>query len=159
MKTSFALRKFTVLLALSSLSLTVMNCSKKDDASPENQIVGSWKITNLFVKEGSGAEQDYLPLLSLLGYDLECFKSIVLTFKSDGTLSGSIPPKCQADAEDFIGSANGKYEVKDGKLILTEADGTKSSIDVSFSGNQMIWTSSEVDAGVTTTTRLVLGKQ
>ncbi|MFN3489850.1 MAG: lipocalin family protein [Emticicia sp.] len=157
MKTSSNLRKLLVLLILSSLSMTVMNCSKADSDEPSAQIVGTWKITNLFVKEGSAAEEDFFPQLILI---VPCFKDISFTFKSNGDLTGSVPVACQDNSEDYIGtSGTAKYEVNGGKLIITDADGSKSEQNVSFSGSQMSWTSSEVDAGVTTTTRLVFTKQ
>ncbi len=160
MKVSFLIRKFTVLLALASLSLTVMNCSKKDgdEGTPTAQIVGSWKFTNIFMKEGSGAEEDQFPILVAF---LPCFKDIVITFNANNTVTGTIPAACQSTADDFVGDiTSSKYEVKGDQLILTENDGTQSSIKLSFSGsNQMSWTESETAGGVTTTTRIVLTKQ
>lgn len=157
MKISSNLRKLLVLFVLASLSMTVMNCSKSGDDAPSAQIVGTWKITNLFVKEGTNAEEDQFALLAFL---LPCIKDITFTFKSNGELSGSIPAACQSDVEDYLGtSGTAKYEVNGGKLTITDTDGSKTVTDVSFSGNQMSWTSSEVSANVTTTTRIVLTKQ
>ncbi len=160
MKFSSVIRKFTVLLALSSLALTVMNCSKKDgdDATPSGQIVGSWKFTNLYIKEGNAAEEDQFPILVAF---LPCFKDIVITFNSNNTVTGTIPAACQSTADDFVGDiTSSKYEIKGDQLILTESDGTQSSIKISFTGsNQMSWTESETTGGVTTTTRIVLTKQ
>lgn len=157
MKVSSNLRKLLVLFVLASLSMTVMNCSKAGDDTPSAQIVGTWKITNLFVKEGTNAEEDQFPFLLLI---IPCFKDISFTFKSNGDLTGSVPAACKDDTEDFLGTnGTAKYEVKDGKLIITDTDGSKTEQNVSFSGSQMTWTSSEVDAGVTTTSRLVFTKQ
>ncbi|RFS15566.1 lipocalin family protein [Emticicia sp. C21] len=159
MKVSSVIRKFTVLLALSTLALTVMNCSKKDgdDATPEAQIVGSWKITNLFVKEGNDPEEDQFPFLVAL---VPCFKDIVITFNSNGTVTGSIPAACQDDVDGVVGDIQqSKYEVKGDQLIFTETDGTKSTINVSFSGKTMSWNESETSGGVTTTSRIVFTKQ
>lgn len=157
MKTPSNLRKLLLLLVLSSLSMTVMNCSKADSDEPSAQIVGTWKITNLFVKEGSAAEEDFFPQLILF---FPCFKDVSFTFKSNGELSGSVPAACQSDVEDYIGtSGTAKYEVSGGKLTITDTDGTQTVTDVTFSGNQMSWISTEVDAGVTTTSRIVLTKQ
>ncbi|MDZ7935509.1 MAG: lipocalin family protein [Emticicia sp.] len=157
MKVSSNLRKVLILFILSSLSMTVMNCSKANDDSPSAQIVGTWKITNFFVKEGSADEEDFFAeLISLV----PCFKDISFTFKSNGDLTGSVPAACQGDTEDLLGtSGTSKYEVKDGKLTITDTDGTKTEQNVSFSGKQMSWTTSEVSAGTTTTTRLVFTKQ
>lgn len=160
MKFSSVIRKFTILLALSSLSLAVMNCSKKDgdDPTPGAQIVGSWKFTNIFIKEGNGAEEDQFPLVVAF---LPCFKDIVITFNANNTVTGTIPAACQSTTDDFVGDiTSSKYEVKGDQLILTESDGTQSSIKVSFSGsNEMSWTESETTGGVTTTTRIVFKKQ
>jgi len=160
MKFSSVIRKFTVLLALATLSLTVMNCSKKDDGgdpSPQGQIVGSWKFTNLYVKEGNSAEVDQFPFIVAL---LPCFKDIVIIFNANGTVSGTVPAACQGDVESVVGDiTQSKYEVKDGKLILTDSDGQQSSMAVSFSGNTMSWIETDTDGGVTTTTRVVMTKQ
>ena len=157
MKISSNLRKIVVLLVLSSLSMAVMNCSKSDSDTPSAQIVGSWKITGILVKEGTAAETDQYPLLLLF---LPCVKDIVFTFKSNGELSGSVPAACQSTADDFIGtSGTAKYEVVNGKLTITDTDGTKTTEDVSFSGSQMTWASSETDAGVVTTTKVIFTKQ
>lgn len=157
MKVSSRFRKLLVLFVLASLSMTVMNCSKAKDDSPSAQIVGTWKITNFFIKEGSAAEEDVFPDLLLF---IPCFKDITFTFKSNGDLTGSVPAACKDDTEDFLGTSGvAKYEVKDGKLIITDTDGSKTEQNVSFSGSQMTWTSTEVDAGITTTSRLVFTKQ
>lgn len=161
MKTSSVIRKFTVLLALSSLALTVMNCSKNDGdtATPvsQAQIVGSWKFTNVFIKEGNDAEVDQFVFLTTL---LPCFKDIVIIFNADGTVAGTVPVACQSGVEDFAGDiTKSRYEVKGDQLILTESDGTKTTMNVSFSGKTMSWLESETSGGVTTTTRIVLSKQ
>lgn len=157
MKVSSRFRKLLVLFVLASLSMTVMNCSKAKDDSPSAQIVGTWKITNLFIKEGSAAEEDQFPLFVLF---LPCLKDITFTFKSNGDLTGSVPAACKDDTEDFLGtSGTAKYSLNANKLIITDTDGTKTETDISFSGSQMSWISSEVDAGVTTTTRIVFTKQ
>lgn len=157
MKISSNLKKLLVLFVLASLSMTVMNCSKPGDDTPSAQIVGTWKITNVFVKEGTKAEEDQFPLLVLF---IPCVKDITFTFKSNGDMTGSIPEACKQEAEDVLGtSGTAKYEVNAGKLTITDTDGSKTVTDVSFSGNQMSWISSETNAGVTTTTRIVLTKQ
>lgn len=157
MKGSSSLRKIIVLLVLSSLSMAVMNCSKSDSETPSAQIVGSWKITGVLVKEGTAAEVDQYPLLLLF---LPCVKDIAFTFKSNGELTASVPAACQSTADDFIGtSGSAKYEVSGGKLTITDTDGTKTTEDVSFSGSQMTWASSETKAGVVTITKIVLTKQ
>lgn len=158
MKISSHLRKLLVLFIVSSLSLTVMNCSKSNDDSPSAQIIGTWKISNLYVKEGTKAEIDQLPLLATF---LPCIKDISFTFKSNGELTGSIPDACKSEVEDYVGiAATSKYEVKDEKLTITDTDGSQTIVDLSFSGkSQMTWSTSETTAGTTTTTRFVFAKQ
>ncbi len=149
MKTCFNFRRITLSLILISLSL--INCSK--DSSPSAQIVGSWKFTNIYVKEGAKAESDQLP--SLVGL-LPCVKEIVFIFKKNGDLSATSPTECQSVVNNIAGSS-GKYEVKDDKLIIT---GTNSiTFGITFSGKSMTWKSSTVSGTTTTTTRFVLIKQ
>ncbi|WP_435356950.1 lipocalin family protein [Emticicia sp. SJ17W-69] len=157
MKISSNFRKVVVLLVLSSLAMAVMNCSKSDSDTPSAQIEGTWKISGILVKEGTKPETDQFPLLLAF---LPCFKDVTFTFKSNGDLTASVPAACQATADDFIGtSGTAKYEVKSGKLTITDTDGTTTTEDVTFSGNQMTWSSSETTAGVVTTTKVVLTKQ
>lgn len=159
MRISSNFRKVLLLLVLSSLSMTVMNCSiTTEDTTPTAQIVGNWKITNYFVKEGSGKEEDQFAVL--LGF-IPCIKDVTFIFKSNGEFSSSVPAACKDDAEDFIGTSGvAKYEVKDSKLIITDTDGSKTEQNISFSGSQMSWTTSETrSAGVTTTIRTVFAKQ
>lgn len=155
MKFSSVIRKFTVLLALATLSLTVMNCSKKDseDPAPSSQVVGTWKITNLFIKQGNDAEQDFFPF-AVLGEP--CIANIAITFNSNGTVTGSVPTECQDAAEDFVGDVNqAKYELNGNNLILTYSDGSKETIPVTFDGNKMSWVYAETDGS----TRIVFTKQ
>ena len=157
MKISSNFRKIFVLLVLSSLSMAVMNCSKSDSDTPSAQIVGTWKISSILVKEGTAPEADQFPLLLAF---LPCFKDVSFTFKSNGDLTASVPAACQSTTDDFIGtSGTAKYEVVAGKLTITDTDGTKTTEDVSFSGSQMTWASSETVSGVTTTTKVVFTKQ
>lgn len=159
MKISSNFRKLFVLLVLSSLSMAVMNCSKSDSdtSTPTAQIVGTWKITSILVKEGTKPEADQFPTLLLF---LPCFKDVSFTFKSNGDLSASVPAACQSTADNFIGTTgSAKYEVTGGKLIITDTDGTKTTEDVSFNGSQMTWSSSETTSGTVTTTKVVLTKQ
>ncbi|MBA4851992.1 lipocalin family protein [Emticicia sp. BO119] len=156
MKVSSVIRKFTVLLALSSLALTMMNCSKKDEDTPQAQIVGTWKFSNFFVKEGNGPETDYFPI-ALFG--APCLANVTFTFNSNGKATTSIPNDCKDVAEDFVPDVDqATVEVKDNKLIVTSSGGTE-EIPVSFEGNKMFWTFSDTDNGVTTTVRMGFTKQ
>ena len=67
MKISTNFRKLLILIVLSSLSMLILNCSKSDsDAStPTAQIVGTWKITSILLKEGTKPEADQFPALLL----------------------------------------------------------------------------------------------
>ena len=155
MKVSSVIRKFTVLLALSSLALTVMNCSKKDseDPAPSSQVVGTWKITNIFIKQGNAAEQDLFPFAVI---SEPCIANIAITFNSNGTVTGSVPAACQATAEDFVGDiSQAKYELSGNNLILTYSDGTKETTPVTFDGNKMSWIYTEADGS----SRIVFTKQ
>ena len=156
MKVSSVIRKFTVLLALSTLALTVMNCSKKDDDTPQAQIVGTWKITNLFYKEGNAAETDIYALL-LLGSD--CISKVSFTFNSNGKVTASIPNECKDETDDYVpGVDQASYEVKGDKLVFTSSGGVE-EIPLSFEGNKMFWSFTETDAGVTSTIRMGFTKQ
>jgi len=159
MKIPAIFRKLLILLVLSSLSILIMNCSKSDSdtSTPTAQIVGTWKITSILLKEGTKPEADQFPALLLF---LPCFKDISFTFKSNGDLSALVPAACQSTANNIIGtSGSAKYEVTGGKLIITDTDGTKTTEDVSFSGSQMTWASTETTGGTVTTTKVVLTKQ
>ena len=137
MKKSFNLSKVLTLLLISSLSMTVMNCSKADDVSPPAQIVGTWKITKFLIKEGTKPEEDQFPLV--LTY-FPCFKDLSYTFKINGDFLTSATGECQLFD---IGSA--KYEITDGKLIIKDTSGYKTlEEDVSFNGKEMTWVSSEI---------------
>ncbi len=155
MKTASNLRKKIMFFVLLSLSMTVMNCSKDD--APTSQIVGSWKITNIFVKEGTKAEADQFPALVKL---LPCFKDIVFIFKNNGDLTATVPQECKNDASGLPGTDGAaKFEVKDGKLTITDPDNSQTIATVTFSGKQMTWLMSETTSGVVITTRFVFTKQ
>ncbi|WP_337041823.1 lipocalin family protein [Emticicia sp. 17c] len=159
MRVSSTIRKFTLLLTLSSLSLAVMNCSKKDDPSTsEGQIVGTWKMTNYFVKEGNDPEIDQYALFLLF---LPCVKDLSLTFNSNGTLTGNnITTDCADVIESLIGDTkNAKYAVAGDQLTITDSNKVQTVIKVSFSGKQMSWIDTSTTGGVTTTERLVFTKQ
>ncbi len=157
MKISSSLKKLFILLTLSSLSMTVMNCSKSGSDEPTSQIVGSWKITALLSKEGTKPETDEFPLLLAF---VPCFKDLVFTFKNDGTATTSASKECQEDASDITGiGGTSKYELVGSKLTITEADGSKDTQEATFSGSKMTWTTSEVDKGITTTFKIVFTKQ
>ncbi|RYU94757.1 lipocalin family protein [Emticicia agri] len=158
MKVSSVIRKFTVLLALSSFVVIVMNCSKKDeDPAPDTtlstQIKATWKVKNVYEKQGSAAETDQLPLYLML---YPCIKDASFTFQDNGNLAGTFTNDCKvAIALILGGSENLKYEVKDNKLIITTAASTSTTFDLSFSGSDMI-------LGATTsgvTRRIVFAKQ
>jgi hypothetical protein len=154
MKNSSNLRKSLVMLILSSLSMTVMNCSKSDSdtptPTPTAQIVGTWKFSKFLIKEGTEPEADELPKL-LLYYP--CFKDVSYTFESNGSFSTSAIGMCRNFVID-----SGKYEITDGKLIFTYSE-NKYVENVSFSGNQMTWVSSETNNGIEKTKKTFLIKQ
>lgn len=159
MKISSNFRILLIFLFLSTVSILLLNCSKSDSdtSTPTAQIVGTWKITSILVKEGTKPETDQFPALLLF---LPCFKDVLFTFGGNGDLSASVPAACKSTAGDFIGTTgSAKYEVTGGKLIITDTDGTKTTEDVSFSGSQMTWSSTETTNSTVTTTKVVLTKQ
>jgi hypothetical protein len=147
MKKSSNLSKVLTLLLISSLSMTVMNCSKAADVSPSVQIVGTWKIINIFTKEGSAAE---IEQFSSIASSYPCVKYIIYTFKSNGDFTSSVPDDCKDNGEDILGTfETAKYEVKDGKLILTDTNGSKIERNISFSGSELTLIRAEVDQDFT----------
>lgn len=160
MKVSSVIRKFTVLLALSSLALTVINCAKKDDDTPapdpslSTKIKATWKVKNVFEKQGSAAETDQLPLYATL---YPCVKDASFTFQDNGNLIGTFTNDCKVAIGLILGgSENFKYEIKDNKLIITAGSNPSNSFDLSFSNNDMILLAPPA-SGVTR--RIVFAKQ
>jgi hypothetical protein len=160
MKVSSVVRQFTVMLALSSLILTVMNCSKKNDDNPapdaslSTKIKATWKVKNVYEKQGSAAETDQLPVYVLL---YPCIKDASFTFQDNGNLTGTFTNDCKvAIALILGGSENLKYEIKDNKLTITAGTNPSASFDLSFSGNDMILVAPPA-SGVTR--RIVFTKQ
>ena len=92
MKTSYLIRRFTVLFLMASLALAVINCSKKEDENPapdpslSTKIKATWKVKNVYEKQGTSAEADQLPLYVAL---YPCIKDASFTFQENGTLSGT----------------------------------------------------------------------
>jgi hypothetical protein len=151
MKTPFLIF-YRINLSLALLSLIVINCSK--DSSPSAQIVGNWKFTNIYVKEGSKAESDQLKALVTL---VPCVKDIVFVFKKNGDLSATFSKECESTVNAITGSTEtSRFEVKDDKLIITGKNLV--TFGVTFSGKVMTWTSSSVSGNVTTITRFILTK-
>jgi hypothetical protein len=149
MKSLFMLQKTLIALLL----LLVINCSK--DSSVNSQIVGNWKFTNIYVKEGTKPETDqFLTLASAL----PCVKEIVFIFKKNGDVTSTSPADCQSTANNIVGSTGtSKYELKDNKLIIT--DKNPLTFDITFSGKTMTWKLATVNGTVTTTTRFVFAQQ
>jgi hypothetical protein len=163
MKASSLIRKFAVLLAFSSLTLVVMNCSKDDgddptpDPSLSTKIKATWKAKNVYDKTGSAAEVDQLPTLLII---YPCVKDASFTFQDNGNLVGTFSNDCKAAISLILGgSENFKYEIKDNKLLITAGSNPAVSFDLSFSGNDMILATSSTTSGTTTTRRIVFAKQ
>jgi hypothetical protein len=157
MQISLKLRKIAIFFVLLSCSMALMNCSKKNDDSPDAQIVGNWKMTKYLQKEGTAAEENLFPELVL---EVPCVKDVVFTFKSNGELTSVASATCKEELKGFPGiDGVSKYEVKDGKLITTNPDNDVLTQDVSFSGSEMTWASSYTNAGVVTTLKFVFTKQ
>ncbi len=153
MKISFNFRKLLTLLVLSSLPMLLMNCSKD---TPSAQIVGTWKIVNIYVKQGTKIETDQLP--SLVNA-LSCAKEIVFIFQKNGKVSYNTPQECQLIANNFSGSSDvSGYEIEDDNLIITGK--STNTYGVSFNKRQMAWTIVDgKGTALMTTTRIILQKQ
>ncbi|WP_421770922.1 lipocalin family protein [Emticicia sp.] len=140
-------------LVVSLLSVILTNCSKD---TPSAQIVGSWKITNIFVKQGAAPDADQLPALVKA---LPCAKEIVFNFQKKGKVSYSTPTECQSIANNFSGASEvSEYEINEDKLIITGK--STNTFGLSLSSGTMTWTI--VDGSGTasmTTTRIILQKQ
>jgi hypothetical protein len=128
-----------------------MNCSKADDVSPSAQIVGTWKLIGIFTKEGSAAE---IEQFSEIAPNFPCVKDVNYTFKSNGDFTSSMTVFCRESLSIF---ETAKFEVKDGKLILTDTNGYKIERNISLSGSQL--TLIEADFDVDFTVRYLFIKQ
>ncbi len=141
------------ILVLPLLLVILTDCSK-DTLSA--QIIGNWKITNIFVKQGTATDADQLPALVNA---LPCAKEIVFNFRKKGKVTYSTPMECQSIANNFSGSSEvSEYEINDDKLVITGKN--TNTFGLSFSGSTMTWTI--VDGSGTasmTTTRIILQKQ
>ena len=145
------IRKFTVLFVLSALLTTVISCSKEDEPSgTTGEIQGSWKITGLYTKSGDKEIDNFEDIKKAY----PCFPDIVLKFNSNGLFSGTMAAACEILVNSIFGNINeSKYEVKDGKLIITSGSSTPTILTVSFNGNQMFLVDSS------SSYRIVLTKQ
>lgn len=140
-------------LVVSLLSVILTNCNKD---TPSAQIIGNWKIVNIFVKQGTAAEADQLPALVDA---LPCAKEIVFNFQKKSRVTYSAPTECQSIASNFSGSSEvSEYETKDDKLVITGK--STNTFGLSFSGRTMTWTivNGDVPASMITT-RIILRKQ
>ena len=151
MKTFSNFRKIFGLLILSTMSM--MSCSKD---TPSAQIVGSWKIVNIFVKQGTATDTDQLPALVNA---LPCAKEIVFIFQKNRKVSYNTSQECQSIASNFSGSSDvSGYEIKDDNLIITGK--STNTFGVSFNEGKMTWTLVDGSGTATmTTTRIILQKQ
>jgi hypothetical protein len=61
-----------------------------------------------------------------------------------------MPDACKDNGEDILGTfETAKYEVKDGKLILTDTNGSKIERNISFSGSELTLIRAEVNEDFT----------
>jgi hypothetical protein len=136
--------RLTALALLTAFSLVTYQCGKKSsDPSPSGSgITGSWKITSLAYKDAKGQVTDVTAQLALVG--AQCLTTVVLTFNSDGSLTGSSGCPAAGDYVDTSGKA--KWSVSGSKLTITDSSGSKDEYDYEISGNTLKLTVPELDA-------------
>lgn len=125
MKTQTILRKCISIFLLSLLVISFTNCKKDKDISPENEIIGDWKLTEVYYKD-KGEEEVGETLTS-------CMKSVVYTFNDDEEIRATYKNGC-SDEDNFF-NEDAVYFVDDNTVTL---DGYI-TFDLSFSGNKMTW--------------------
>jgi len=125
------------------LSLVLVQCGKKssDDPSPGNALVGSWRMSAFAYKDATGTTDITSQLQLIPG--AQCLTTVVLTFRADGTLTGS--SNCPSAGEYVDTSGSAKWSTSGNKLTLTDSDGTKEEYDYEISGNSLKLTIPELD--------------
>jgi Lipocalin-like domain len=92
-----------------------------------NSVVGTWKISNVYVKEGSNPEVDQFPLAVAL---MLCFKDITFVF-DDKNITSKIPTGCQITT-DATWVDSGTYTISCNKITVTDSKGVKTISDITF---------------------------
>lgn len=130
--------------ALLLLSLVLFQCGKKsnDDPSPGDALVGSWRMSAFAYKDATGTVTDVTAQLQLIP-GAQCLTTVVLTFKADGSLTGS--SNCPSAGEYVDTSGSAKWSASGSKLTITDSDGTKEEYDYEISGNSLKLTIPELD--------------
>ncbi|MBC8156327.1 MAG: lipocalin family protein [Bacteroidetes bacterium] len=145
------LRLRALFAALLLLSIAIGCSSKKDDdptpggAATTSAAVGNWKYAGFKVDPAvmvptSGTmvvtTTDLFPFLTA---NSTCLTDLTITFKSDGTTSSTNPASCQTTSvDDDSGlTGTGKWALSNGKMTLTDTDGTITVFDATISGNTM----------------------
>ena len=125
MKIQNMLRRSVSMFLLSLLIISFTNCKKDKDISPENEIIGEWKLTRFYTKvEGEAEATQTLT---------SCQKSTVYTFNEDGEITAAYKSGCDDDHNIFGGESS--YFVDDNTVTLDD----DTTFDLSFSGDTMTW--------------------
>ena len=140
MKTQVTIRKSISLLLLLLMSFSLIHCKKDKDLTPEEAIVGNWKLKGLYFKEDGEREQE--EELS------SCTKSSTYVFDEDGYIS--FRPSSGCDDGDNVFDGDVRYEV-DGDAITIDQE----TFDLEISGSNMTISFSDDDI----TVRLVFVKK
>lgn len=148
MKPAFRLRatRLPFFSGMLLLALLLVQCGKKsDDTAPSgNAIVGTWRFSKIAVKDKEGKITDQTELIFTL---VPCLAQVRLTFKEDGTTSGSGGQNC-GTADDVLPddlTGQGKWSLSNGKLTMTDPSGAKEEYDVQLNGSTMTLSVPDVD--------------
>lgn len=146
MNPNFQVRATRSVALFALLALSLVQCGKKDDdVTPGgNAIVGTWRFSKFAVKDKEGKVTDQTELIFTL---LPCLAQLRMTFKDDGTMSGSGGQACGTNTDvlpdDLTGQS--KWSLSNGKLTLTDANGDKETYDVELNGSTMTLSAPDVD--------------
>lgn len=114
--------RVSTLVLLLILSAGMSQCKKDKDPTPEEAIIGDWKMTAVYEKQKNTADAE----LSLHS----CTKTAVYSFKKDGVLLVTYPAACDKRNVELADLT--KYAIDTGALFM---DGD--IYELSFSGNTM----------------------
>lgn len=139
MKISF-MKTLRSALFIATLFTTLISCKKDSDPTPSStEVTGSWSIKTL----SADPEESLVGGMVTSLLEDECTTQYVFTFKDGGNIEVSSPATCTGSDVEGLISNDTKWEVKNGKLILTDSEeSTESSFKIS--NNEMTLTT-EVD--------------
>ncbi|CAG5011539.1 hypothetical protein DYBT9275_04970 [Dyadobacter sp. CECT 9275] len=140
MKPQITIRRNISLLLILLMSFSLIHCKKDKDLTPEEAIVGNWKLKGLYYKEDGEREQE--EELS------SCTKSSTYIFDEDGYIS--FRPSSGCDDGDGIFTGDVSYEVNGNSITID-----RETFDLEISGSNMTISFSDNDV----TIRLVFVKK